>query len=337
MVVHMVRNQDGSLTVQNQTSTSGAGTNGLGPGGTAVAADDLVSQHSVIISSDNKTLFAINAADNSISTFSIDPATGNLTLEKKTTTNGSFPNSLAYSSGTLFVSFVNGADQLAAFEVNSDGSLTPNGSYTLPLAPGSTTSVVPTQVTVSPDGTFLLVGSKTGEVISFPINGNGTLGNAVVNPTNIAAPFAGAFLSNGIYLSTDAATAALESFGLSQGSLTAIGGPVLATGQKASCWLSVTPSGTFAYVGNGGGTISSFSVNSTGALTLLNATAANEGIAVAGDSWISKDGKFLYTAYLAKGMVIAYAINSDGSLSKVGTPASIVTNGSGTMQGLAGI
>ena len=90
-------------------------------------------------------------------------------------------------------------------------------------------------------------------------------------------------------------------------------------------------------MGNGGGTISSFSVSSTGALTLLNATAANEGIAVAGDSWISKDGKFLYTAYLKNGTVIAYAINSDGSLTKVGTPASIVTNGSGTMQGLAGI
>jgi len=41
----------------------------VGPSGAAVAADHVVKQHTVIISADNSTLFAINAADNSISTF----------------------------------------------------------------------------------------------------------------------------------------------------------------------------------------------------------------------------------------------------------------------------
>ena len=56
---------------------------------------------------------------------------------------------------------------------------------------------------------------------------------------------------------------------------------------------------------------------------------------MAGDSWISADGKFLYTAYLAAGQVISYAIAKDGSLTKVGKQA-VVTPGN-TMQGLAGM
>jgi hypothetical protein len=43
----------------------------------------------------------------------------------------------------------------------------------------------------------------------------------------------------------------------------------------------------------------------------------------------------LYSAYLAAGIVVAYSIGSDGSLTKVGTPVT-VTPGN-TMQGLAGI
>jgi hypothetical protein len=39
----------------------------------------------------------------------------------------------------------------------------------------------------------------------------------------------------------------------------------------------------------GSGTIVSYSVGTSGSLTLLNAKAANESIAVAGDSWISDD------------------------------------------------
>jgi 6-phosphogluconolactonase (cycloisomerase 2 family) len=335
-VVHMRRASTGAITVANSTATGGAGSNGLNAAGTAVAADSLTSQYAVTLSSDNSTLFAANAGDGSISAFSIDASSGNLTLLKKTATSGSFPNSLAYSHGYLYASFVN-SNQVIGFQVNSDGSLTSVGAFALPA------SFKPTQVKASPNGAFLLVGGQSASIVTFPINSNGSLDTAVINTTSIpAVPFAGVFLNSSTYLTTDAATASLSSYTLNaNGTLSAISASIPATGQGASCWLSITPNGKWAYVGNGSGTISVYAVSSTGVLTLTNATASNEGLAVAGDSWISPDGKYLYSAFLKDGSVIAYSINdATGAITKVGskvqvTPANGTTSSS--MQGLVGI
>ena len=322
-ILHMTRSAtDGTLTYVDKAFTNSSGTDGFGPAGTAVPADDLASQYSVTVSTDNTKLFAVNAASNSISVFSINATTGSLTLLKTIQVAGNFPNSLTYSKGYLYASFTGttadiNSPMVAAYQVNSDGSLNQVDSYALPRT-GTTTpaAFIPTQVLASPNGAFVLVGSKSGEVISLPINNNGGFGAAVVNTTTgLNAPFAGTFLSNTIYLSTDAASASLASYTISAtGALTSIN--IVANTQAASCWLSITPNGKFAYVGNGSGTISSYSISPTGTITLLNATAANEGIAVAGDSWISADGKYLYTAYLHAGVVLSYTINADGTLTK---------------------
>jgi hypothetical protein len=125
------------------------------------------------------------------------------------------------------------------------------------------------------------------------------------------------------------------------GTLTAITQSVLATGQGASCWLSITPNGKWAYVGNGSGSISVYSISATGALTLVNATASNEALGVAGDSWISADGKYLYSTFLKDGSVIAYSINDmTGAITKVGNKIQVTpvnSPSSSTMQGLVGI
>jgi hypothetical protein len=60
-IVHMGTRPDGSLTLRNTISTGGAGSN-TGP-------DPLRSQYSVITTPDSKTLFAVNAGDNSVSSF----------------------------------------------------------------------------------------------------------------------------------------------------------------------------------------------------------------------------------------------------------------------------
>ena len=341
----MARNAaDGSLTVTDSTSTGGVGTNGLTVAGTSAAANSLGSQFAVTTSSDGKTLFAVNAGDNTISAFSID-STGKLTLLKK---NGAddFPNSLGYSKGYLYAAFL-GTSKLIAYKVASDGSLT--AVSTKSLAAGG--AFVPTQVKASPDGAFLLVGSKSAAILSYPIGADGTLGAAVRNSTantdptkDIQVPFDGVFVGNRTYVVADVKTASLASYKLKDdGTLETITSPVVATGQGASCWLSITPNGKWAYVGNGGntGSISAYSVSTTGVLRLENATAANEGIGVAGDSWISGDGKYLYSTYLKDGSVVAYSINdTSGAITKVGnkvqvTPANGTT--SSPMQGLVGL
>jgi 6-phosphogluconolactonase (cycloisomerase 2 family) len=327
---------DGSLTMTDSTSTGGVGTNGLAVDRTVAAADPLASQFSVVTSSDGKTLFAVNAGDDSISSFSIDSA-GKLTLLKKNPTTGTFPNSLVFSKGYLYAAFL-GSSRVIAYKVNADGSLAEVDNQRL-SAGGA---FVPTQVNVSPDGAFLLVGGKSSAILAYPISASGTLGAAVRNATTIAVPFAGVFSGNRTYITADAASASLSSYTLNaNGSLTPITQSVLAPGQVASCWLSITPNGKWAYVGNGSGSISLYSISASGALALVNATAANEGLAVAGDSWISADGKTLYSTYLKDGSVISYSINdTTGALTKVGAKVQVTpANGSASspMQGLVGL
>lgn len=337
-IVHLSRGSDGSLTVQNKTFTGGDGTNGVKFGDTTNTSvgDSLVSQHSITISTDNTMLFAVNAGNNTVSTLAIDQTSGDLTVKKVNATAGQFPTSLAYSKGTLYVSFEGGSEKVQAYTVNSDGSLTLIGAYAIPA--NGTGAISPTQVVVSPDGKYLAVSAGTGsnEIVSYPINADGSLATPVAS-TSVTTPFAGAFLNSSVYLTTDINDKALTSYNFSSGALTA-NGAFVTSGDAAPCWLVVTPNGQYAYVGNGGnGPIASYGVSSSGALTLLNSLAANNSSKVAGDSWISADGKYLYTAYLADGVVIAYAIGANGSLTEIGSPAAISTVSGVSMQGLVGI
>jgi 6-phosphogluconolactonase (cycloisomerase 2 family) len=120
---------DGSLTFVDRAFTGGTGSDGNGPAGTAVGADDLTSQYAVTVSTDNTKLFAVNAASNSISVFSINATTGSLTLLATTTVAGNFPNSLTYNNGYLYVSFtgnptIAASPMVGAYQINSNGSLT---------------------------------------------------------------------------------------------------------------------------------------------------------------------------------------------------------------------
>ncbi|MES2130340.1 MAG: beta-propeller fold lactonase family protein [Pseudomonadota bacterium] len=338
MIVHMVRAADGSISIKNRAATGGMGLNGVKPGTTAPTGNSLVSQNSVMVSPDKTTLFAVNAGDSSVSVFSIDQATGDLTLKKSTKLLGNEPTSLAYRNGFLYVMFQMGANQLGSYAVQADGSLSQLGLQNLPQ-----TGTTPTQVVVSPDGNFIVVsaGTSSNMVVSYPMNKDGSLGSPVTNTAGINTPFAGAFAANTVYLSSDIMGKALASYSFTNaGALNLIGS--VASGEGAPCWLVVTPNGKYAYVGNGAGSVSSYSVSASGTLTLLNAKAAFEAgpapgaNSVSGDSWVSADGKFLYADYLGDDKVVAYAINADGSITKLNEVA-IGTATKLSLQGLTGI
>jgi 6-phosphogluconolactonase (cycloisomerase 2 family) len=347
-IVHFTRQANGTLVRAESTPTGGAGTDAVGASG-ATAPDSLAGQHSVVLSTDAKTLFTVNGGDDSISALSIDQSTGALTLLKKSpATAGHIPNSLAYNNGYLYATFLSGTNALAAYKVGSDGSLTQVAAYNLNTVPG-VSGASPTQVIATPDGTSIVVdaGTASGSVLSFPINADGSLGTAVAN-TSLVAPFAGAFLpqkTNPIYLATSASQDALTEFTDAAGQLnqvsqasTKANAPAVA----APCWLVLSPDGSVAFVGNGSGSLSTYSVSATSGLTLSNATAATEpgvktGVnSVAADSWVSPDGKYLYTAYLGDDKIVAYAIGLNGSLAKLGE--SVIGTSTGiSIQGLVGI
>jgi 6-phosphogluconolactonase len=303
----------------------------------------------LVLSADHTMLFVVNAGDDSISSFSINQATGATTLLKKSpATAGHFPNSLAVANGTVYATFLSGTSRLAAYSVGTDGGLTQIGAYDLTTLGSLPAPSTPTQSVVSPDGTTLVVnaGPATGAIMTFPIKSDHTLGTPVTAASLVTTPFAGAFVPGAVqptYLVSDVSEVKLDELSLTGGAFTQTSAVAFSgvPGVAAPCWMSVTPDGKTAFVGDGSGAISSFSVSSTG-LTLLNATAAEEigvknGVnAVAADSWISTDGKFLYEAYIGDDKVVAYSIGLDGSLAKLGEQV-IGTSTGLSLQGLTGI
>ena len=100
--------------------------------------------------------------------------------------------------------------------------------------------------------------------------------------------------------------------------------------QKASCWISLNRSATYAYISNtGSGTISSYQIDGGGGLTLAKAIAANTGGAPI-DSSLSRDSKFIYVLDSANGRVLILHVNGE-KLVPIGSVSSLPTS----IQGIA--
>ncbi|KVZ37603.1 lactonase family protein [Burkholderia ubonensis] len=341
------RNRDGTLSPATRVSTGGHGTNGENflMGG-KVEPDSLASNHSVIVTSDQRYLFVVNSGNATVSTFSLDPRTRMPSLMRVSATGGERPTSLAYSKGILYVSHQTGEHQLRAYRIENNGLLTQIGAYTV-VQPNA----LPTSVTVSPDGTMVVVnvpfagpgGAALNRIVIFPVQSDGRLSAASSIASQSPAPFGGLFVRDrlkNVFVSADA-SGALNTYTLSQSTLQSLSGPIV-SGQDAACWIAITPDNRFVYVGNGSGTVSSYSLDATGRAMVLNAVAALEPAvngrvtSLAGDSWISPDGKYLYQGYLGADKVVAYAIEGDGSLRKLGEQPVHTASGV-SLQGMAGV
>ncbi|MDB6002772.1 MAG: 6-phosphogluconolactonase, cycloisomerase 2 family [Rhizobacter sp.] len=347
-IVHFTRQANGTLLRAESTLTGGRGTNAVGKDG-STAPDSLAGQHSVIVDAASRLVYAVNGGDNSISVLSIDPSSGALTLKKRTATaSGRIPNSLALNKGVLYATFLDGAQQLAAYRVQDDGVLTALAAYDLTGLGALSAAASPTQVVVSPNGGFVVVNAGTGSnaVMALPIKADGTLGAPVTNTAQLATPFAGAFVTPTgaapAYLTTSITGMSLASYSFSAAGVLARMNEAVTAGVAAPCWLVITPDATLAYVGNGSGALSAFKVGPNAAVTLIDSKAAQEAPAITGvgsvaaDSWISPDGKFLYTAYLGDDKIVAYTIGAGGTLTKLGENI-VGTATHLSLQGLAGI
>lgn len=322
-VAHLTRSADGSITLKNLVGTGGAGAN---PG-----PDALVSDNSLIISDDKSTLFVVNAGSNSVSSFSIDPSTGDLVLIGSAPVDGVLPTSLAYQNNVLYV-LLQGSRSVQALSVANKKIGASIGTYAIP---GLVVADTPSSIVLSPNSPYLVVSIKgVQSIVSYLIGSNGSLSAPVANTNFTGSSFAGAF-KDGYFFNLDPGNKAVQSLSFDKGVLTPNGAEVGGL-PGAPCWIAITPNGRFLYTGNGGGTISLFSIGASGALTLVAASAANDSAAVAGDLWISPEGQFLYAAYYAAKSIQAYSINpTSGALTKVGT--AVVIQSTLSMMGLFGV
>jgi len=109
----------------------------------------------------------------------------------------------------------------------------------------------------------------------------------------------------------------------------------VANGQRAACWLALTPDGKFAYTANtGSSTITGYRVDLTGGLELLNSDGKTAAVTAGPlDLVISQNGQFLYTLTGRQNIEVLQIDPSTGSLAPLqklsGLPAGsngLVTN-----------
>ncbi len=336
------RAADGSLAYAGSFATGGNGS-GLG---VTVPPDPLGSQNSVLLSPNGKWLFAVNAGSNDVSSFKV--VSGGLSLADKVSSGGSYPVSLTYSEGILYVLNAFGDGSISGFKVQDDGHLKALKGSTRSLhaatpaaAAGSSQPQIlesPAEVGFSPDGRFLLVTDKggvsgVGKIDVFKVEDGLPSAGMVVTQTQGAVPFDFTFDPYGHLVVVDASTGSVTAYAINgSGSLKVKG--VSFTGQAATCW--VTSNENTIYTDNtGSGTLSGFMPSASGGLTPVT---TNSIVATAGagtlplDIGISHNGRFVYSLETGAGKVGIFRANDDGTLTSLGT-----AGGYGAVSGFQGI
>ena len=159
------RAPDGTLTPAGVFSTGGAGNPIPSPGDPPT--DPLASQGALILSNNNRLLFAVNAGSNEISALSIGK--DSLTLVDKVSSGGVRPISLTVHGDLLYVLNEGGTPNIAGFTVGATGALTPLPGSARPLTGGSLAD--PAQVNFSRDGALLVVTEKATNLIDVYVVG----------------------------------------------------------------------------------------------------------------------------------------------------------------------
>lgn len=300
-VAAYARAADGTLSYAGTYGTGGLGTGaGLGSQGAVTLADN------------GKHLFAVNAASNSISEFSVKR--DGLRLEATFSSNGVLPISVTASKNLLYVLNA-GSSAITGFKVDGNGRVESIRGSSRPLL-----GTAPAEVAFSPDGSELVVTEKGSSTLdTFAVVG-GVVGPGVSSPSAGATPFGFAFDGLGRAFVSEAAGSA-SSYAIGASGAQVITG-ASATHQAAPCWLVVTPDGRFAYTANAGGaTISGYSIAANGALTLLDPDGATAVLGAGAhplDEAVSSDGRFLYVLVDGRHSLAGYRIAADGSLTLLG-------------------
>jgi hypothetical protein len=235
-VIHYLRSPNGTITESERCLTGGAGSGGYNPiVNRESTPNPFEGARSVILSPDNRFLFATNAGDNSVSTFAVGED-GRLTLidakrtGKVVAGRSGSAKSLQYdaSTGTLYVCHALGPDHVRLLSVDGEGRLTARPErYTVNTE--DKPNRVATMVTLSPDAKFLIVGTTFDEpakpnpdgspilwvshdgdephsvasnapdpdgLVVFPVNGDGTLGEPLFQDGGGASPWFPLFLNH---------------------------------------------------------------------------------------------------------------------------------------------
>jgi len=314
------RAPDGTLTAAGMFSTGGAGNPVAQPGDPPT--DPLASQGALVLSDNNKLLFAVNAGSNEISVLSIGK--NSLTLVDKVSSGGVRPISLTAHENLLYVLNEGGTPNITGFSISNTGDLSPLPGSTRPLSGG--TMADPAEVSFSHDGLLLVVTEKAANLIDVYVVGtDGVAGPPTSNPSAGMTPFGFAFDQRNHLIVSEAFggapnASAVSSYTASLSGMLSVVSDSIPNSQTASCWIVITNSGRHVFASNtGSGTVSSYTLASNGALTLLNGVAANIGaMSFPIDMALANSSRFLYVHAAGPQTVEAFRVEANGSLTDIG-------------------
>ncbi|GAA1964128.1 hypothetical protein [Microbacterium deminutum] len=309
-IVSYDRLADGSLRQAGVYPTGGLGVSLAG-----AVVDRLASQSSLVRS--GPSLFAVNGGSNTITSFLV--VGDRLVRHQVIGSDGQAPVSLAAHDNRVFVLNARAGGSIQGY-VNLLGHLVkiPAWHRELGLDPTAVPEFThtPAQIAFTPDGSKLVVTTKanTSAFDVFSWRRGGLSAQPVVTAVPGAVPFGFQFDPAGHLIASEAGTNSIASFTVNpNGTVTQIA--AVATGQAATCWTVVT--GGYAFVSNAGSaTLSGYRIGPGGSLTAVSVTPTDAGTV---DAAVSADGRFLYVQTGAAGLVDEFAINSDGTLTRIGS------------------
>ena len=305
-VLAFQRAEDGHMEAAGSYATGGVGTGrGLG------------NQGALALSENKRFLLAVNAGSNDLSVFRIER--DGLKLVDRAAEQGLTPVSVTVSHNRAYV--VNsGDDSLFGFEFNpATGKLKPlPKSYRNLSAQGTG----PAQISFNRDADALVVTEKaTNKITSFSLTEQGLPQSRHVIDSSGTTPFGFSFGKRGQFFVAEAQGGAVNGATVSSyqlledGSAHLIDGAI-AVGQTAACWLVTTPSGRIAFTADTpASAISSFAIDLSGHLSLLNSKAAEEIRPT--DLAMASDGSVLYILSGGDHSIGVYTINGAGALKKL--------------------
>ncbi len=322
-IVAYQRAANGTLSLLGTFDTGGRGT----------GTSRLGSQGSVILSAHEDYLYVTNGGSNDISVFAVTGSGGSLI--QTISSGGTAPYSITRYGNLVYVLNEGGmtsgpASNITGFTVGHGGTLTAIAGSTRPL---STAYAQPAEVAFNPHGTALVVTEKaTNKIDTYDVGANGLASAApVVNASNGETPFGFAFRNDGVFVVTEAhggaaGLASASSYSLDGGFRSLSTPPSVRDFETDVCWTVIAGGGQFAYITNfGSGTLSSYTIASNGALTLLQQVAGRTAAAQGPrDQDLDRSGVYLYVldigfADASSRAVNGFSVHSDGTLTKIGS------------------
>lgn len=242
----------------------------------------------------------------------------------------------ASPDGRFLLAVDAGSNEISVLRIGADGSPALVGT---PVWSGG---VEPVSVAISPDGIVYVanVGNGGSNYAGFRLNPTGKL--IAIPQSTVAVPEGSAvgdvlFNSTGDRLvGTRDATSLIDSFTVgADGRLTAAAGSPFAAqslGPIGSEFRPTNPSQLFvsnAHAGAGQGSVSAFQDSRDGVLTSIGDSPFRDNQTAACWVEITHDGRYLFAVNTASASVSSYGINTDGSLTLLGTTG--FNNGAGAV------